>query len=166
MTHITFKGGRVVMRDGKIGTESDCCCGGCEDCTLTCCLTINGRNTCAGETITISTFPELIVLLWTSHIQENGVTTGIYQYLSDDFDVLVEFDWICSDGVLGLDIRLLEWIPGNAGLGDPAVTYRRWANARAILGDSGCPTGIDLGEPTVSNGPEPANMPAFGWAFT
>lgn len=28
MTLITFQDGKPVMRDGKIGTEQDCCCGG------------------------------------------------------------------------------------------------------------------------------------------
>ena len=29
MTLITFQGGAAVMRDGKVGTEQGCCCGGC-----------------------------------------------------------------------------------------------------------------------------------------
>lgn len=32
MTLITLDGGKVVFRDGKVGTESECCCGQC--CTL------------------------------------------------------------------------------------------------------------------------------------
>lgn len=32
MTLVTFQDGRVVMRDGKVGTEQACCCGQC-DCT-------------------------------------------------------------------------------------------------------------------------------------
>lgn len=27
MTLITFQGGKAVVRDGKVGTEADCCCG-------------------------------------------------------------------------------------------------------------------------------------------
>lgn len=30
MTLITFQDGKPVMRDGKVGTEQDCCCGGGE----------------------------------------------------------------------------------------------------------------------------------------
>jgi hypothetical protein len=29
MTLITFQDGRPVLRDGKVGTEQECCCGGC-----------------------------------------------------------------------------------------------------------------------------------------
>jgi hypothetical protein len=35
MTLITFQDGKPVLRDGKVGTEQECCCGGGEcDCTL------------------------------------------------------------------------------------------------------------------------------------
>lgn len=30
MTHITFQDGRVVMREGRIGTEAECCCDDCQ----------------------------------------------------------------------------------------------------------------------------------------
>ena len=162
MTHITFQDGRVVMRDGRVGTEQECCCGGCEDCTLTCCLTIEGRNTCESGTDFVSDVP-LIVVNWASTLQENGATIGAYQYLSDDFDLLVEFVWLCENGVLSLDIEVSEWIPGNAGVGDPAASYRRWANARAILNEAGCPTGVELGELTESEGPDPSITPTLGW---
>lgn len=40
MTLITFQDGKVVMRDGKVGTEQGCCCGCAtdEDCTTQCCV--------------------------------------------------------------------------------------------------------------------------------
>jgi hypothetical protein len=31
MTLITFQDGKPVLRDGKVGTEQECCCGGSED---------------------------------------------------------------------------------------------------------------------------------------
>ena len=35
MTPITFQDGKPVMRDGKVGTEQECCCGGCDPNCLT-----------------------------------------------------------------------------------------------------------------------------------
>lgn len=32
MTLITFQDGKAVMREGQVGTEQECCCGGCGDC--------------------------------------------------------------------------------------------------------------------------------------
>ena len=36
MTLITLQDGKVVMRDGQVGTEQECCCGGCGECADEC----------------------------------------------------------------------------------------------------------------------------------
>lgn len=140
------------------------CCGGgqagdCADCTLTCCLTIQGRDTCNGDTVVISTSP-LIVESW-------GKTgnTSTWQYLSDDRDLFIEVAvGDCVDGVIALDVTLTEAVPGNVG--GPASSTRRWANAVAILGSDGCPTGVDLGDLTESDGPAPAITLDLAWVCT
>lgn len=51
MTAITVQDGKIVMRDGKVGTEQACCCGGCV-CTGECVeglqLSLGNQPTCAG----------------------------------------------------------------------------------------------------------------------
>lgn len=37
MTRITFTSGKVVLRDGKVGAEQECCCGGCDPCLVRLC---------------------------------------------------------------------------------------------------------------------------------
>ena len=163
MTLITFQDGQVVMRDGQVGTEQACCCGAnCGDCPLTCCLIIEGKDTCAGGTELVSLDP-LIVINWGGGLVETGHFVGSYTYLSDARDIRVDFSWICEDGVLKMDVEIEEKIPG--GNDEPVTSRRRWANARATLGPDGCPTGVELGEPTESDGPDPI-MPTFAWSCT
>lgn len=163
MTYITFQDGRVVMRDGKVGTGQGCCCGGgCENCGLTCCLTIQGKNTCIGGTDVITSDPPAVVN-WGSTINEIGATAASYQYLSDAFDFTVLVDWVCENGQISMDVQVSEAVPGGT---IPATSYRRWPNAVAILGPDGCPTGVDLGELTESDGPEPATALALAWLCT
>jgi hypothetical protein len=40
MTLITFSDGKIVMRDGKVGTEQACCCCGFSDCNCECTVTV------------------------------------------------------------------------------------------------------------------------------
>jgi hypothetical protein len=55
MTSITMSDGKIVLREGKVGTETDCCCDLCKTCPDECCVLINERDTCsAGES---GTFP-------------------------------------------------------------------------------------------------------------
>lgn len=162
MTSITFQDGKVVMRDGLVGTEQECCCGGvgCEDCPLTCCLTIEGRNTCEGGTAIIATDPDLIVVNWGQ--TENSST---WEYLSPERDIFIDVTIEpCTDGVIALDVILNEGLPG--GPSPTTSSTRRWANARAILGDDGCPVGVALGELTESEGPDPSITPTLGWICT
>ena len=164
MTLITFQGGRVVMRDGQVGTGPECCCGAnCGDCPLTCCLVVQGKNTCTVGTDVIS-FDPLIVINWGGEVLESGSSDVTYQYLSDALDLLIEIIWFCSEsGELQMDVSLSESVPGG---GAPATSFRRWQNARAILGSDGCPTGVNLGELTESNGPDPQSEMTLSWECT
>lgn len=58
MTLITFQGGQVVMRDGKVGTEQDCCCDGPPECVCPeLCeeITFEANATIGGMTVTVTT---------------------------------------------------------------------------------------------------------------
>jgi hypothetical protein len=148
MTLITFQDGKPVMRDGKIGTEQACCCGvGCEACTLTCCLFIEGRDTCEGGT----EVGPLIIENWGREVNVGGQVLASYVFLSDDRDLEVEVIYACQNGVIDMNIEVGEKIPGGGG---PYTSFRRWATARATLGPDGCPTGIEFGELTESDGPD------------
>lgn len=144
------------------GICSACCAGeggDCADCDLTCCLTIQGRDTCNGDTEVISADP-LIVESW----GQTG-NTSTWQYLSDERDLFVEVAvGDCVDGAIDLDVTLTEAVPGNVG--GAASSTRRWANAVAILGPDGCPTGVALGDLTETDGPAPTITLALAWICT
>lgn len=55
MTLITVQDGKVVMRDDKVGTEQDCCCGQCGDpCTSTDLeATYQGETLNVGDSVTV-----------------------------------------------------------------------------------------------------------------
>lgn len=42
MTTITLQGGSIVLRQGKVGTGSACCCGACEDAPACCAYYVVG----------------------------------------------------------------------------------------------------------------------------
>ena len=46
MTLITLQDGKIVLRDGKVGTEQECCCGGpCEGCNSpNCCIALKNNQ--------------------------------------------------------------------------------------------------------------------------
>lgn len=44
MTRISFSDGKVVMRDGKVGTEAGCCCDATAPCQCNSTFTLNGSN--------------------------------------------------------------------------------------------------------------------------
>jgi hypothetical protein len=52
MTRITFQDGKVVLRDGQVGTEEACCCGGeCEcpnECVENLAISLGGNPECFG----------------------------------------------------------------------------------------------------------------------
>lgn len=164
MTLITFQDGKAVMREGQVGTEQECCCRGvgCEDCTLTCCITIQGRDAFCGSGTAIILNDPLIVENW-------GPDLGLAQwlYISDERDIEVTVEqFACEDGVIALDVIVREKVPGVGGGGSTVTSTRRWANAVAILGEDGCPVGVDLGELTESDGPEPALTLALAFTCT
>lgn len=132
------------------GLCSACCeCTGCECCEFTCCLTIQGRNAeCESGTELISADP-IIVENWGLEIN-----AAQWLYISDERDIEVIVGLAgCENGIIPLDVIVNERVPGGPG---GFTSTRRWANAVAILGEDGCPTGVDLGELTESVGPEPA----------
>jgi hypothetical protein len=166
MTLITFQAGKAVMKDGKVGTEQACCCDdgdgvGCEDCTLACCLSIEGRDTCDGGTELISVDP-LIVENWGREINAGGQVSATYVFLSDERDLEVEVIYECENGVIDMIIEVGEKIPGG---NVPYTSFRQWATARATLGLDGCPTGIEFGELTESDGPDFV-LPTMEWVCT
>ncbi len=145
------------------GICSACCEDGGEcTCTLECCLTIQGRDAqCGSGTALISADP-LIIENW-------GPDLGRAQwlYISDERDIEVTVEvFPCEDGVIALDVIIRETVPGIGGGGSAVTSTRRWAYATAILGEDGCPVGVDLGELTESEGPDPALTLALGWVCT
>lgn len=55
MTLITFQDGKVVLRDGKVGTEQECCCQGCNCPTVCPGISFNAEATIGGMTVAVST---------------------------------------------------------------------------------------------------------------
>jgi hypothetical protein len=52
MTRITLQDGKVVLRDGKVGTEEACCCGGCPCKTVIWTHVYGGCTNIATQTLT------------------------------------------------------------------------------------------------------------------
>lgn len=141
------------------GDEADCDCG---DCNLNCCLTIQGRNTCEGGTVLIS--PDPIVENW-GLAETETFFQATWQYLSYDRDAIVEVVFSCNAGTLALDVTVSEFIP-SVQAGGSLTSYRRWANAVAILNEDCCPVGVDLGALTDSAGSDPTFVLGLGWVCT
>lgn len=147
------------------GICSACCAeeeGNCEDCDLSCCITIQGRDAfCDSGTAIISNDP-LIVENWGPDLD-----LAQWLYISDERDIQVTVEqFACEDGVILLDVIVRETVPGVGGGGNMVTSTRRWQNARAILDENGCPTGVALGDLTESTGPDPGFVLALDYVCT
>jgi hypothetical protein len=169
MTRITLQGGKLVLRDGKVGTEQACCCEKCEgpcdtneecspgckcqdgecvavscsDCFKNCCLFIQGRNLCEPDTV----------------FDENGIAiegwfflpfSNQYVWQSQVPDVSSNYI-VVTIGTCGED-GIPLYVESGSSLNDelPAGIANQWFNARASLGPDGCPNGVVLGDVTVA----------------
>jgi hypothetical protein len=104
------------------------------------------------------------VVNWGQTTNEAGTIFATWEYLSDERDQFIEVIILpCEDGVIALDVILDEHVPGN---NPTATSHRRWQNATAILGEDGCPIGVDLGELTESEGIDPDITLDLGWICT
>lgn len=76
MTLITFSENAVVMRNGKVGTEQSCCCGGCDNCFVdfSGVYSFTFTGTCNGNPVNMAGFitdglyfnvPDVVTLLCT-----------------------------------------------------------------------------------------------------
>lgn len=133
------------------------CCGGggCAQCAQSCCLTIQGRDTCNGGTELVSSTP-FVFDEWSTSDGSPAQPPPIapvanlyesqWQRLSDDGDYLVVVRTAgCVNGQIALDVEVTK-----SGPSSPATeyTYKRYANAVATLDENGCPTGVALGDVT------------------
>lgn len=92
MTLITFQDGKVVLRDGKVGTEQDCCCSDdgecpCEEAVFETCpegytvtfdiIIVHPDQTTEPGTATVA-ISKLLANLWTGAAEGGQVSAEIY----------------------------------------------------------------------------------------
>jgi hypothetical protein len=153
MTLITIQDGRVVLRDGKVGTEQACCCG-CLECPDYCCVLISGRNTC--EAGTAGELPESES--WDGVIGDSGSVSGVWtQSAPTDCDVAPFFPGIeyaiqitilaCNPATGVTPIEVNSYSDRRCPPGVPGPTFGvRWHFWDGVLtkDENGCPTGFTL----------------------
>lgn len=131
------------------------CCGGCGNCTLSCCLVIQGRNLCEPGNEVVSVTP-FIFDEWSSSDGDPAqdppaapvanLYDSQWQRVSDSGDYLVIVKTHgCVNGQIALDVEVTKYGPDNV---ETEYHYRRYANALATLNANGCPVGVTLGEVT------------------
>jgi hypothetical protein len=159
MTLITLQDGKPILKDGKIGTEQACCCGeeegNCQDCDLICCMIIEARNLCepgttvqdgggAGETWGISPatgFFGQTVYQWFLVEVENEFELAFY--------IFVELSACNVDGTYDAQV-----FSGSFRSDEDGGIEHQYLNAKAILDEDGCLSGIRLNERDVVCEPE------------
>jgi hypothetical protein len=91
VTRITLQDGKIVIRDGKVGTEEACCCGGACDCPPDC---VDGLEVSIGNNPICSSGS------YSDFIAENqGFTTF------SAFMICVDGLWLVSLDVLVVDLN-------------------------------------------------------------
>jgi hypothetical protein len=156
MTLITLQDGKIVVRDGKVGTEQACCCG-CLECPDECCVLISGRNTCesgdAGELPPDGEYEAWGVgndpgdVLW-GKIVPADCDVGPFPGLVYSIGITI---LACNPATGVTPVRVNSYTDQRCPPGVPGPTFGvRWHFWDGVLvtDENGCPTGIVLDQST------------------